>query len=148
MLARRVLTFIILFFGLSHLAIAASNSPIGLWKTIDDSSNKPRSLVRINENNGSYSGVVEKGLDAGDAPDKVCENCTDTRKNKPIIGMTILQGMRQKGDIFEDGEILDPENGKTYQCRLKLLEDGKKLEVRGFIGLMLLGRSQIWMREE
>ena len=142
----RYFTFLLFIFT-THV-FAANNSPVGLWKTIDDNTSKPRSLVRISEQNGVYSGVVEKGLDPSDPPDRVCDKCTDARKNQSIIGMTILQGVHQKGDVFEDGEILDPDNGKIYRCKLKILEDGKKLEVRGFIGISLFGRSQIWLREE
>ena len=127
---------------------AANNALVGLWKTIDDGTNKPRSLVRISEQNGSYNGVIEKGLDPDDSPHKVCGNCTNARKNQKVIGMAIMQNLKQNGDVFEGGEILDPDNGKIYRCKLKLLENGKKLEVRGFIGVSLFGRSQIWLRED
>lgn len=132
----------------THLAFAASNTPAGLWKSIDDNTGKPRSLIRITENNGEYSAVIEKGLLATDTGDAVCDKCTDERKGKRIIGMTIVNGIKQKGDEFEGGEILDPDNGKTYRCKMKLDQTGNKLEVRGFIGISLFGRSQIWLREE
>lgn len=131
----------------SNLILAAS--PAGLWKSIDDKTGKPRSLIRISEADGVYSGVVEKGLLAGesDAPEKICDKCTDNRKGKPLLGMVIMQGMKAKGDIYEDGTILDPDNGKVYKCKMKLDETGNKLEVRGFIGVSLFGRSQTWERE-
>jgi uncharacterized protein (DUF2147 family) len=132
----------------THMAFAANNTPAGLWKTIDDNTGKPRSLIRITENNGEYSAVIEKGLLATDTGDAVCDKCTDERKGKRIIGMTIVNGIKQKGDEFEGGEILDPDNGKTYRCKMKLDQTGNKLEVRGFIGISLFGRSQIWLREE
>jgi uncharacterized protein (DUF2147 family) len=135
----------------TNLALAAS--PAGLWKTIDDKTGKPRSLIRISETDGVYIAVVEKGLLATDTGDKVCDKCTDERKGQKIIGMTIVKGIKEKsGDSAEKeyggGEILDPDNGKIYKCKMKLSEDGNKLEVRGFIGFSLLGRSQTWMREE
>jgi uncharacterized protein (DUF2147 family) len=140
------LLFIATFLSAS-IAYANDLSPAGLWKTIDDNTNKPRSLVRITEQNGTLFGVVEKGLDPQDEG-KTCEKCTDSRKDKPIRGMMIMQGLQKDGDVFDGGEILDPENGKTYKCKLKLLDNGSKLEVRGYIGISLLGRSQIWLREE
>lgn len=135
----------------TNLALAAS--PAGLWKTIDDKTGKPRSLIRISETDGVYSAVVEKGLLATDTGEAVCDKCTDERKGQKIIGMTIVKGIKEKdgsGAVKEygGGEILDPDNGKTYKCKMKLSEDGNKLEVRGFIGFSLLGRSQTWMREE
>lgn len=138
--------FLVMFLCFAHAAIAAT--PAGLWKTIDDKTGKPRSLIRITENNGEYSAVIEKGLRATDTGEAVCDKCTDERKGQRIIGMTIVKGIKQKDDVYEGGEILDPENGKTYRCKIKLDESGNKLEVRGFIGLSLFGRSQIWVREE
>ena len=135
----------------STITLAAS--PAGLWKSIDDKTGKPRSLIRVNEANGTYSAVVEKGLRADDTGDALCDKCTDERKSQKIIGMTIAKNLKAKeGDNpnreYQGGEILDPENGKIYKCKMKLSEDGNKLEVRGFIGVSLFGRSQTWTREE
>ncbi|MDP3087024.1 MAG: DUF2147 domain-containing protein [Methylotenera sp.] len=134
--------------SISNITLAANNTPAGLWKTIDDNTGKPRSLIRITEKNGEYSAVIEKGLLASDTGDALCDKCTDERKGKRIIGMTIVNGIKQKGDDFEGGEILDPDNGKTYRCKMRLDSTGNKLEVRGFIGISLFGRSQTWLREE
>ena len=131
----------------SSLAYADSN-PVGLWKTIDDATGKPRSLIRISDKNGELIATVEKGLLPSDSPNDVCDQCTGERKGKPLIGMVIMDGMKAKGDVFEGGHILDPDNGETYKCKIKLDNTGKKLEVRGFIGVSLFGRSQTWMREE
>lgn len=130
----------------STLALAAT--PTGLWKSIDDKTGKPRSLIRITESNGEYSAVVEKGLLATDTGEAVCDKCTDERKGQKIIGMTIVKGLKEKNGVYQGGEILDPDNGKTYKCKMKLDETGNKLEVRGFIGISLFGRSQTWTREE
>jgi uncharacterized protein (DUF2147 family) len=148
-LSSKIIGLSLLFF--STITLAAS--PAGLWKSIDDKTGKPRSLIRINEVDGTYSAVVEKGLRADDTGDAVCDKCTDERKGQKIIGMTIAKNLKAKeGDNpnreYKGGEILDPENGKTYKCKMKLSEDGNKLEVRGFVGFSLLGRSQIWTREE
>lgn len=122
----------------------------GLWQTTDDRTGKPRSLVRIVENAGEYSAVVEKGLLATDTGDAVCDKCTDERKGQKIVGMTIAKHLKpsSKSNVYEDGEILDPENGKTYKCKMTLSPNGNELEVRGFIGFSLLGRSQTWKRVE
>ncbi len=138
----------ILLLAFAPCVIAASNSPAGLWKTIDDKTGKPRSLIRISENNGEYSAVVEKGLREGDTGEAVCDKCTDERKGQKIIGMTIASGLKEKNSTYEGGKILDPDNGKVYKCKMKLDETSNKLEVRGFIGFSLLGRSQTWLREE
>lgn len=130
---------------------ADSATPVGLWRTIDDSTGKDRSLVRIAETNGTLEGKVEKRLARlpDDDPDGLCRKCPGTRKDQPIVGMTILWGLKHDGDnVWADGEILDPANGKTYRCKMKLIEGGKKLEVRGFIGVSLLGRTQVWVREQ
>jgi uncharacterized protein (DUF2147 family) len=133
----------------SGFAFSTTNSPVGLWKTIDDKTGKPRSLVRITQtNDNEFVAIIEKGLQPEDTPDGVCAKCTGDLKNKLLLGMTIMQGMKQKGDAYEGGQILDPDNGKVYKCKLKLDETGNKLEVRGFIGISLFGRSQTWVRQE
>lgn len=134
--------------SLSQTLWAAEATPAGLWKTIDDTINKPRSLIRITEQNGVYSAVVEKGLLETDTGDKVCDKCTDERKGQKIIGMTIAKGLKKNGNKYDGGEILDPDNGKVYKCKMTLDESGNNLEVRGYIGISLIGRSQIWHRVE
>lgn len=130
-------------------AFADTKSPVGVWRSIDDTTKKERSIIRITEVNGEFSGVVEQLFDQpGDDPAHLCKECKGERKDKPIIGMTILWGLKKDGDIWAGGEILDPHNGKTYRCKMALSNDGKSLNVRGFIGISLLGRSQIWLREQ
>lgn len=128
---------------------AADLSPAGLWRTIDDQTGKPRGLVRVTEANGEYQARVEKTFPKpGEEPNPKCEKCEGVRHNQPVIGMTILWGLKKQGDDYGGGRILDPENGRIYRARLKLEDGGKKLDVRGFIGFSLLGRSQTWIREE
>ena len=120
-------------------------------KTVDDGTKKEKSLVRIVESGGVYTGRVEKILDTTAPPDAVCKDCTDERKDKPVLGMTILRNVRQSPDdkaLFDGGDILDPNNGKVYSVRLKPIDNGTRLEVRGYIGTPLLGRSQTWIRAE
>jgi uncharacterized protein (DUF2147 family) len=141
----QILSISLLF---SQLSFAAGNTPAGLWQSIDDKSGKPRSLIRITEQNGEYSAVIEKGLLATDTGDAVCDKCTDERKGQRIVGMTIAKGLKKNGEKFDGGEILDPDNGKIYKCKMTLKENGSQLEVRGYIGISLIGRSQIWHRIE
>jgi uncharacterized protein (DUF2147 family) len=117
-------------------------SPVGVWRTIDDKTGKEKSLVRITEVNGEFRGTIEK-LFREPHEDQMpnCEKCTGDKKNKPVIGMVIMT-------MYTGGEILDPANGKTYKCKVWLEDKGKKLNVRGFIGMALLGRTQVWVREE
>ena len=140
-------------FGLTVIAALAhaQTSPVGVWKTVDDDTKKEKSLVHITEAGGVLTAKVEKFLDPATKPDAVCDKCSDERKDKPILGMTILRNVKQNADdkaLWDGGEILDPNNGKTYRVRLKPVDGGKTLEVRGYIGAPLLGRTQTWTRVE
>ena len=128
---------------------ADTASPVGLWRSVDDKTGRDRALVRIVENGGVYEGRIEKIFsEPGDDPQHLCRKCEGARKDQPIIGMTIMWGLRKDGDQYTGGEILDAKEGKTYRCKLKVVGAGSKLEVRGFIGVSLFGRSQTWNREE
>ena len=130
---------------------AQATSPVGAWKTIDDATKKEKSIVRIVESNGVYSGRIEKLLETTMPADAVCKECTDERKDKPVVGMTIIRNMKQSADdkaVFEGGDILDPNNGKVYKSKMKLVDNGAKLDVRGYIGVPMLGRTQTWIRAE
>jgi uncharacterized protein (DUF2147 family) len=135
--------------ALTSLNILAQDaSPVGLWKTIDDDTGKPKALIRITEINGELRGKIEKlFLDIGEKNPK-CDKCEGAQKDQPIIGMTILSGMKQEGTEYGDGQILDPANGKVYKSKMSLADNGKKLNVRGYIGMPMLGRTQTWLREE
>ena len=130
-------------------AALAQATPVGLWKTIDDESKTEKSQVRITESGGVLVGKIEKIADPA-KQDSKCELCSDERKDKPVLGMTIIRNAKADADKarWEGGEILDPNNGKVYKLLLKPVDGGQKLEVRGFIGLALLGRTQTWQRIE
>jgi uncharacterized protein (DUF2147 family) len=131
------------------IAMAAEASPVGLWKTIDDETGKPKSLIRITENDGELAGKIEKLFRTPDQDQNPkCEKCSGALKDQPIIGMTILSGLKKDGDGYSGGQIIDPANGKTYKSKLTVAEDGKKLNMRGYIGMPMLGRTQIWLRED
>ena len=136
-----------LFAAIAH----AQATPAGLWKTIDDESKKEKSLIRITEAGGVFTGKLEKLLDPSTKPDAVCDLCTDDRKDKPVVGMTLIKNVKQSDSDkgrWDGGEILDPNNGKTYKVRLTPGEAGKTLAVRGYIGAPMLGRTQTWVRVE
>ena len=133
---------------LTASAWAQSDSPVGFWETVDDKTGSPRAVIEITQDSsGVLSGKVVKGLDASEPIDKRCTACTDARKDQAIIGMTVLTGMHKDGDDWEGGEILDPDNGKVYRCKMHLEKAGTVLVVRGYIGVSLLGRSQTWVRQ-
>jgi uncharacterized protein (DUF2147 family) len=141
-------TFFVLLLGALFTA-QASESPVGLWRTIDDKTGKEKSLIRIVETNGELHATIEKLFrEPHEEPNPNCDKCPGERKNKPVIGMTIMTGLKKAGSEFDGGEILDPANGKIYRCKMWTAEGGKKLNVRGFIGVSLLGRTQVWIRED
>lgn len=118
----------------------------GKWKTIDDKSGEAKSIVEIFKKNGKVYGKVIEILD----PTKqkaTCRNCPEEFNGKPILGMVILNDLEKDGDEYSGGTVLDPNNGKVYKC-LIALEGPNKLEVRGYIGFSLIGRSQYWERVE
>jgi uncharacterized protein (DUF2147 family) len=134
-----------LFAALAH----AQATPAGVWKTIDDETKKEKSLIRITEAGGIFTGKLEKLLDPAAKPDMACEKCTDDRKDKALIGMTLIKGVKQNDtdkSMWDGGEILDPNNGKTYKVRLTPGDGGRTMAVRGYIGAPLLGRTQTWQR--
>ena len=142
-------SFVAICFVASAVPALAQMSPVGLWKTIDDETRHEKSLVRIQENAGVFSGIIEKLLDPATKPDAVCGKCTDERKGKPLVGLTILRNLKQNPDdkaVWDGGDIVDPNNGKVYRTRLKPVDSGKKLEMRGYIGPFY--RTQVWIRVE
>jgi uncharacterized protein (DUF2147 family) len=129
-------------------AFAQSDSPVGTWQTIDDHTHQPKALVQIaQDGNGTLSGKVIKSLNPDEPPGRRCTECTDARKDQLMLGMTIITDMKQDGDVWDGGQILDPENGKIYKCKMHTEDGGQKLVVRGYIGVSLLGRSQTWIRQ-
>jgi len=135
----------ILFASLTLPALAQM-SPVGTWHTMDEKTGEIKSQIVISEAGGVVSGKIDKVLRKDAKPDAVCDECSDDRKGKPIVGLEIIRGAKKAAgkDVWEDGKILDPENGKNYTLRLTPIEGGKKLEVRGSIGPF--GRTQTWVR--
>ena len=139
---RTAITFFLFsFFILS--AFAQRTSPVGKWKTVDDNTGKVKSTVEIYEKGGKLFGKVLELFDP-EKPDPVCEECDedDPRHNKPIVGLEIIRNMKRgDNEKWEDGDILDPENGKVYRCKI-WVEEGN-LQVRGYIAFLY--RTQTWL---
>lgn len=130
-------------------ALAQNDSPVGLWKNINDTNGKPRAMIRITESQGLFQGRIERVFTApGEGPDPKCVKCEGDNRNASVTGLLILTGLRKAGDAYVDGQILDPDTGSVYNSKMKLVDNGQKLEVRGFIGIPLLGRTQTWIRED
>lgn len=126
----------------------ATATPVGLWRVIGDASGEAEALVKISEHNGRYEGrIVELLPRPGVDPAARCEHCPGERRNQPIQGLLILNGLQRHGDLFEGGEILDPDSGGVYRCSLTVSDDNRKLFVRGYLGISLLGRTQTWLRQ-
>jgi uncharacterized protein (DUF2147 family) len=116
----------------------------GKWKTIDDETKKEKSVIEIFKKGDKYFGKIISIVDPT-KKDSKCTLCTDSRKDQPILGMQIIKNLEQDGDEFEDGTILDPKNGKIYDCKI-WLEDDNTLNVRGYISFFF--RTQEWIRVE
>ena len=128
----------------------AQASPVGVWKTIDDKTKTERAQIRISEAGGVLTGKLEKLLAADAKPDALCDKCSDDRKDKPLVGLEVIRGVK-KGDsdnTWEGGTILDAAEGKIYKVRMQPVEGGKKMEVRGYVGAPMFGRTQTWIRVE
>ncbi|QBK04431.1 DUF2147 domain-containing protein [Hylemonella gracilis] len=126
--------------------VHAQNTPVGKWHTIDDETGEVKSLIAITETGGVVAGRIEQLLRKGADPKASCVKCEDDRKGQPMVGLEIIRGVKQnRGEaIWEGGEILDPEKGKTYKLKLTPIEGGAKLQVRGYLGPFY--RTQIWVR--
>lgn len=134
---------------LPHLSFAVEPSPIGLWKSISDENGEPVALIRIFERNGALEGRIERVFpDPKEDNIPVCTKCEGKNKNAPVVGLSIMTDLKKAGDEYVDGKILDPETGAVYRSKVRLLDGGNQLHVRGYIGTPLLGRTQTWIREE
>jgi uncharacterized protein (DUF2147 family) len=143
----------VVVFGFALFACSAfaqaTDPAVGVWKTIDDKTNQPASLIKIDEVNGMLEGTIIKTFPReNETPLIVCNLCKDDRKDKPIVGMKIMADLKKDGaGMWSGGKILDPKNGEIYKVKLTT-EDGKKMDVRGYIGVPLLGRTQVWYKAE
>ena len=140
---------LVVLFCLSALALRAADSaatPAGRWRTFDDKTGKAKAIILLYEEKGLLFGRVETLVD----PDavKICDRCSDERKGQPVTGMVVIRRMKKDSDEYTGGDILDPKNGSVYRCKMRLIEQGRKLSVRGYLGFSLFGRSQTWVRDD
>jgi uncharacterized protein (DUF2147 family) len=140
-----VVTASVVLFASSAMA---QMTPVGLWKTISDKDGTAQSEVRIVENGGVVSAKLEKIFRTTFKGDEVCVECKDDRKDKPIIGLELMRGLKKVDDkdVWEGGTIVDPDTGTVYKAKVTPIEGGKKLEMRGYVGAPLFGRTQTWIR--
>ena len=127
-------------------ALHAQASPAGLWQAISDVDGKPNAVIEIREVDGEFVGTVAALFSASDSA-AVCDQCSGERRGQRVLGIRMIWGMRPDGDEWSGGSILDPESGKIYRARMHLEDGGKRLVVRGYVGLPMFGRSQVWVRQ-
>lgn len=141
---KKILFYSVLFLAATVQNVYSQTTVLGKWKTIDDETGASKSVVEIYETGGKIYGKVVQVLEKG-KEDKLCDQCKGDKKNKPIKGMVIIDGLTKNDKEWDGGKILDPKSGKEYKCVISL-ENDNKLKVRGYVGISLLGRTQYWTR--
>jgi uncharacterized protein (DUF2147 family) len=147
-LPRSIIIGALVLVGATGLPVrAAEPTAAGLWEQVDDNSGKPESWFKITERNGVYVGnLVKIFFKPGEDENWVCDRCEGAEKGAPVLGLALIKGMRRNGDSYENGTIMDPRDGSVYRALMRLSPDGNKLEVRGYLGISLFGRTQVWNR--
>lgn len=140
---KRLLTVLL---ALAATGAWAQMTPVGVWQSIDDKTGEAKAEIRIAETEGALNGRIEKVLRKDAKPDAKCDECKDERKGQPMVGLEIIRAAKKADgkDVWENGKILDPENGREYRLRLTPTDAGRKLDVRGSFGPF--GRTQTWVR--
>ncbi len=144
---KKLITLLAMLAGVAH---AAPDPVLGLWQTTDEKTNAPAAVVKLEVVDDILRGTVVKIFQQPGVPaDPVCKLCADERHDKPILGMIILSGLkRTAAGKWSGGEILDPKIGKVYKVKLSAAENGKTMEVLGYVGVPLMGKTRIWQREQ
>lgn len=147
---KSVVLFAVSFlFLISDSLLAQALPVVGKWKTVDDKDGSEKSVVEIYEQDGKIFGKIislRDPLNKQGLP-HTCKRCTGDDKDKPVVGLVFLKDLSLDGDEYTGGTITDPESGKIYKCKIQAVESGQKLKVRGFIGISLIGRTQIWLKK-
>lgn len=146
-MSRSISSFLTLTAGaLLSTSVFAASLDGTQWQTIDDKTGEKKAIIQLYENNGRVSGKIIKVLDREKAK-AVCTKCPGSLKNQPIEGLRILTGLKADGNNrWRDGKLVDPETGKVYSGKLTLSDNGQSLDLRGYVGTPLFGRSQTWQR--
>ena len=139
-------TFAAVLFAVTAASAMAQSTPVGVWRNVDDKTGEVKAEISIAEANGALLGRIEKALGKDAKPGATCDECSDDRKGKPMVGLDIIRGGKKAEgkDVWEGGKILDPENGKEYRASFTPVDGGRKLEVRGYLGPFW--RTQTWNR--
>ncbi len=139
-------TFAAVLFAVMAASAMAQSTPVGVWRNVDDKTGEVKAEISIAETNGALLGRIEKALGKDAKPGATCDECSDDRKGKPMVGLDIIRGGKKAEgkDVWEGGKILDPENGKEYRASFTPVDGGRKLEVRGYLGPFW--RTQTWNR--
>jgi hypothetical protein len=131
----------------AQTSLALGQTVAGVWQQIDEDTGKVNALITFAEAKGVFQGWISRLFpDPGDDPNPLCEKCPGSKQGKPLLGLIFIEGMKRSGLDYSDGTILDPESGNVYSANMTLSPDGTRLEVRGYLGISLFGRSQIWKR--
>ena len=146
-LQKLIIAGVAIMVGTGVAAAQSEPSAVGLWEQVDESTGKAESWFRITERSGAYMGnIVKIFFKPGEDENWVCSKCEGAEKGAPVLGLALIKGMKRNGMSYEDGTIMDPRDGSIYRALMKLSPDGQKLEVRGYLGISLFGRSQVWNR--